>query len=79
MDRYPQRYGIAIILAMTVGVVILAALGTLFVIGLFSLADAATTPCVNEDSRSCIWDASTQGNGAGRSFIDVAGATIPLN
>ncbi len=79
MGRYPQRYGIAIILAMAVGVVILSALGTLFVVGLFSLADAVTTPCVNEDSHSCIWDASAQGNGVGRSFIDVAGTTIPLN
>lgn len=30
-------------------------------------------PCPYEDSSNCIWDASKQGNGQGRSFVDIAG------
>lgn len=33
----------------------------------------ATTSCVTEDSANCRWDAEIQGNGSGRSFIDVGG------
>jgi hypothetical protein len=35
-------------------------------------------PCEQEDSSNCYWDAQTRGNGHGRSFVDVAGLTIPL-
>lgn len=34
--------------------------------------------CPTEDSRNCLWDAS-RGNGAGRSFVDVAGTAYYLN
>lgn len=30
-------------------------------------------PCATEDATNCIWDAKTQGNGEGRSFIDYGG------
>ena len=30
-------------------------------------------PCALEDSKDCYWDARTQGNGTGRSFVDVDG------
>lgn len=46
-----------------------------FVAGLM-LAIVGVTPCLQEDSRNCLWDASTQGNGHGRSFVDVAGWTL---
>lgn len=35
--------------------------------------EAVSTPCVTEDSRNCHWQADVQGNGRGRSFIDVLG------
>jgi hypothetical protein len=28
-----------------------------------------TTPCAEEDSTNCLWDAETRGNGEGRSFL----------
>ena len=46
-----------------------------FVAGML-FAAIAMTPCGYEDSMNCRWDASTQGNGHGRSFVDVAGWTI---
>lgn len=35
-------------------------------------------PCATEDSTNCVWDAETQGNGQGTSFIDIDGTTYPL-
>ena len=32
---------------------------------------ASTTPCPDEDSVNCYWDASTAGNGVGHSFYSV--------
>lgn len=32
--------------------------------------------CKTEDSSNCGWDAAKQGNGQGRSFIDIGGVTI---
>lgn len=29
--------------------------------------------CATEDSTNCYWDATTQGNGQGRSFVDING------
>lgn len=29
--------------------------------------------CATEDSTNCVWNADTQGNGQGRSFIDLDG------
>lgn len=29
--------------------------------------------CATEDSTNCVWNAATQGNGQGRSFIDING------
>lgn len=46
-----------------------------FVAGMM-LAIVGVTPCLQEDSRNCLWDAQAQGNGRGQSFIDVAGGTI---
>lgn len=34
--------------------------------------------CPTEDSSNCLWDAQTQGNGRGQSFIDVGGYLIRL-
>ena len=35
-------------------------------------------PCPTEDSDNCIWDATTHGNGQGRSFISLNGTTYYL-
>ena len=35
-------------------------------------------PCPTEDSDNCIWDATTHGNGQGRSFISLDGTTYYL-
>lgn len=32
-----------------------------------------SVPCPTEDSTNCYWDASVQGNGEGRSFVDIDG------
>ena len=32
---------------------------------------AILPPCATEDSTMCVWDASTQGNGQGHSFISL--------
>ncbi len=34
--------------------------------------------CANEDSMNCYWNAATNGNGIGQSFIDIAGITYYL-
>lgn len=34
--------------------------------------------CPTEDGTNCIWDATEQGNGIGRSFVDIDGATYYL-
>lgn len=39
---------------------------------------AITPPCATEDSINCVWHASEQGNGEGRSFIDVGGMVVYL-
>ncbi len=31
------------------------------------------TPCAEEDSHNCYWDAATMGNGTGTSFVDIDG------
>ena len=36
---------------------------------------AVNRPCPYEDSTFCTWDAESQGNGTGRSFVNV-GVTI---
>ena len=36
------------------------------------------TPCEFEDSTNCYWNATTQGNGLGNSFIDVMGTPLYL-
>lgn len=33
-------------------------------------------PCETEDSTWCAWDAQTQGNGAGQSFVNLGGWMI---
>lgn len=32
-----------------------------------------TPPCPTEDSTDCVWNADVQGNGEGRSFVDIGG------
>lgn len=45
-----------------------------------SLFDRAlTTPCAEEDSDNCYWNASLQGNGEGSSFVVVNGTTYYLD
>lgn len=52
------------------------------VLGIHALAYALVpepTPlpmCATEDSTNCKWDADTQGNGIGQSFIDIEGKQI---
>lgn len=31
-----------------------------------------STPCAEEDSLNCVWDASVQGNGVGQSYINIS-------
>lgn len=38
--------------------------------------DRHATPCAEEDSRDCFWDASTSGNRVGQSFVDVDGIAL---
>lgn len=38
----------------------------------------AVPVCPTEDSNNCLWNARTQGNGQGSSFIDVGGYLIRL-
>jgi hypothetical protein len=45
----------------------------------YALVPEPTQPlpaCASEDSTNCVWHADTQGNGEGRSFIDVEGKQI---
>lgn len=35
--------------------------------------------CPTEDSTNCYWDATTQGNGTGQSFIDLNGTAYTLD
>lgn len=53
------------------------------VLGIHALAYAlvpeaapALPACATEDSTNCKWDADTQGNGIGQSFIDIEGKQI---
>jgi hypothetical protein len=39
---------------------------------LLKLALILLPPCGTEDSVGCVWDASTSGNGVGRSFVALA-------
>jgi len=41
--------------------------------------DALNTPCANEDSSDCYWNAATMGNGTGTSFVNLGGNIYPLN
>lgn len=59
----------------------LAIVGTLITGGAALTAAASTAPvsalpaCAHEDSDNCYWDAKTQGNGQGRSFVSLNGVT----
>lgn len=39
---------------------------------------ALTTPCAQEDSDNCYWNAATRGNGVGNSFVVVNGTYFYL-
>lgn len=54
------------------GILIGAAAATLL------LAGCAFPACEYEDSSNCMWNAETQGNGQGQSFIDIAGRAYHL-
>jgi hypothetical protein len=41
--------------------------------------DPALPPCATEDSEDCVWDAATQGDGSGLSFIRWHGQTYYLD
>ena len=57
----------------------LAALASIvvFVAGV-AVASITLTPCEFEDSSNCAWNAETQGNGRGQSFVNVAGFVVRL-
>ena len=40
---------------------------------------ALFAPCRTEDSAACYWNAHTQGNGHGRSFIELGGVHYIVN
>ena len=40
------------------------------------LATIILGPCPTEDSTACAWDASSQGNHIGQSFVALSGRTI---
>ena len=42
------------------------------------VAYALRTPCPEEDSPDCYWDASTRGNGVGTSFVNIGGNILPF-
>lgn len=41
-----------------------------------SISLALLPPCEQEDSTNCYWDASEQGNGQGKDFLDIGGILI---
>ena len=52
---------------------------TLIVLAALALTAATlASPCQTEDSYNCTWYADVQGNGQGRSFVDIAGMVIYL-
>lgn len=57
-----------------------AAIGSLFTLAAIpqDRPVVTLTPCATEDSTNCYWDATTHGNGQGRSFIDVDGTAYFL-
>lgn len=40
---------------------------------ILALAAAVLPACADESATNCYWDASTQGNGIGVSFVDING------
>jgi hypothetical protein len=44
-----------------------------------SLAALTLPLCPTEDSNNCVWDAATQGNGEGRSFVVIDEKVTYLN
>lgn len=48
-------------------------------LGLECVAEFAIPPCATEDSDFCAWDATTRGNGLGRSFISWEGEVYFTN
>ena len=48
-----------------------------FIAGIF-FAAIALTPCGEEDSINCRWNAQEQGNGQGLSFVNVGGLVVPI-
>ena len=56
--------------------------GTLFALALVAfviLMLSFSRSCPTEDSDLCYWDASTQGNGQGTSYVSILNHTIPIN
>lgn len=46
---------------------------------ILALLAAILPPCATEDATNCYWDASTQGNSLGSSFIDIGGTAYFLD
>jgi hypothetical protein len=57
------------------GVALLATIALVgaMVLGAHAIAAPSYGPCASEDSANCYWNAKAQGNGIGRSFVDVGG------
>lgn len=46
---------------------------------LLSALLAVMPPCATEDAANCAWNATEQGNGVGRSFVDLGGNAYYVN
>lgn len=42
-----------------------------FIALIATVGPAFATPCAEEDSANCSWDATTHGNGLGKSFVNI--------
>jgi hypothetical protein len=62
----------AVILAgIVIAVTLALAIGN--AVGHWPAAIAGMPACPTEDSTNCVWDASSRGDGNGRSFVDIDG------
>lgn len=54
---------------LNIAIIIVAVITFVFVGVTYNLM---STPCAEEDSLNCVWDASVQGNGVGQSYINIS-------
>lgn len=72
-----MRIALAVVAAIAGGVIVaMLAQNLPPYLGNERVAAAMLPPCPTEDSVSCYWDASTRGNGEGRSFIAHADGSV---